>query len=101
MARSPTPSTTTRTTTRSSRTSSRTFLLPPSSACRDHTEYLGHSHTGGVPGRHELDSTQELHWAAICTAIVETGFERYRAHEFSPTRDPLTALRDAIVLCDV
>ena len=58
--------------------------MPPSSACRDHTEYLGHSHTGGVPGRHELDSTQELNWAAICTAIVETGFEGYLAHEFSP-----------------
>jgi hydroxypyruvate isomerase len=68
---------------------------------RDNKEYLGHFHTGGVPGRHELDNTQELNWAAICTAIVETGFQGYVAHEFSPTRDPLTSLREAIVLCDV
>jgi hydroxypyruvate isomerase len=68
---------------------------------RDNKEYLGHFHTGGVPGRHELDNTQELNWAAICTAIVETGFQGYVAHEFSPTRDPLGSLREAVVLCDV
>jgi hydroxypyruvate isomerase len=66
----------------------------------DH-EYIGHFHTGGVPGRHELDGTQELNWAAICTAIVETGFRGYLAHEFVPTRDPLQSLRDAVALCDV
>jgi hydroxypyruvate isomerase len=68
---------------------------------RDNKEYLGHFHTGGVPGRHELDGTQELNWAAICTAIVETGFAGYVAHEFSPTRDPITSLREAVALCDV
>jgi hydroxypyruvate isomerase len=66
----------------------------------DH-EYIGHFHTGGVPGRHELDGTQELNWAAICTAIVETSFRGYLAHEFVPTRDPLQSLRDAVALCDV
>ena len=68
---------------------------------RDDREHIGHFHTGGVPGRHELDGTQELNWAAICTAIVETGFRGYLAHEFVPTRDPLSSLREAVALCDV
>ncbi len=68
---------------------------------RDQHEHIGHFHTGGVPGRHELDGTQELNWAAICTAIVATGFSGYLAHEFVPTRDPLTSLREAVALCDV
>ncbi len=68
---------------------------------RDDHEYIGHFHTGGVPGRHELDGAQELNWAAICTAIVETGFRGYLAHEFVPTRDPLASLREAVALCDV
>jgi hydroxypyruvate isomerase len=68
---------------------------------RDDHELIGHFHTGGVPGRHELDGTQELNWAAICAAIVETGFRGYLAHEFVPTRDPLTSLREAVALCDV
>jgi hydroxypyruvate isomerase len=68
---------------------------------RDNHELIGHFHTGGVPGRHELDDTQELNWAAICTAIVETGFQGFLAHEFVPTRDPLTSLREAVALCDV
>ena len=68
---------------------------------RDHHQYIAHYHTGGVPGRHELDDTQELNWAAVARAIVNTGFKGYLAHEFVPTRDPLTSLREAIVLCDV
>jgi len=68
---------------------------------RDNHAYIAHYHTGGVPGRHELDGTQELNWAAVCTAIVETGFTGYVAHEFMPTRDPLTSLREAVALCDV
>jgi hydroxypyruvate isomerase len=68
---------------------------------RDNKEHLAHFHTGGVPGRHELDGTQELNWAAVCTAIAETGYQGYVAHEFVPTRDPLTSLREAVVLCDV
>jgi hydroxypyruvate isomerase len=68
---------------------------------RDHHEYIGHYHTGGVPGRHELDDTQEVNWAAVCRAIVDTGFRGYLAHEFVPTRDPLTSLRQAVALCDV
>ena len=68
---------------------------------RDQHEHLGHFHTGGVPGRHELDETQEVNWPAVCRAIVGTGFSGYLAHEFVPTRDPLTSLREAVMLCDV
>ncbi len=63
--------------------------------------HLGHFHTGGVPGRHELDDTQELNWRAVCRAIAELGFQGYVAHEFVPTRDPLTSLADAVRLCEV
>jgi hydroxypyruvate isomerase len=69
---------------------------------RDNAAHIGHYHTGGVPGRHELDDTQELNWPAICRAIVDTGFTGYLAHEFVPAGpDPLASLRDAVVRCDV
>ena len=68
---------------------------------RQHHAHIAHYHTGGVPGRHELDDTQELQWASVCRAIVETGFTGYLAHEFVPTRDPMTSLREAVTLCDV
>jgi len=68
---------------------------------QDHRTHIAHFHTGGVPGRHELDDTQELNWKAVCKAIVGTGFSGYVAHEFVPTRDPLTSLREAVALCDV
>jgi hydroxypyruvate isomerase len=68
---------------------------------RDNFQYLAHFHTGGVPGRHELDGTQEVQWRAVATAIADLKFDGYLAHEFVPTRDPLTSLREAVVLCDV
>jgi hydroxypyruvate isomerase len=68
---------------------------------RENHKYIAHFHTGGVPGRHELDGTQELNWRAVCTAIADTGFPGYIAHEFVPTRDPLTSLKEAVTLCDV
>ena len=68
---------------------------------RDQHDYIAHYHTGGVPGRHELDGTQEVNWAAVCRAILGTGFQGFVAHEFVPTRDPLTSLREAVALCDV
>jgi hydroxypyruvate isomerase len=67
---------------------------------RDNAQYIGHFHTGGVPGRHELDGTQELNWRAIANAIADTGFKGFIAHEFTPTRDPLTSLREAVATCD-
>ncbi len=68
---------------------------------QDHIAHIGHFHTGGVPGRRELDDTQELNWRAVCQAIVATGYTGYLAHEFMPSRDPLTSLREAVALCDV
>jgi hydroxypyruvate isomerase len=68
---------------------------------RENIKWLGHFHTGGVPGRHELDDTQEINWAAVMRAIAATGFTGYVAHEFIPTRDPLTSLAEAVTLCDI
>jgi hydroxypyruvate isomerase len=68
---------------------------------RDNFQYLAHFHTGGVPGRHELDGTQEVQWRAVAGAIADLKFDGFLAHEFVPTRDPLTSLREAVVLCDV
>jgi len=64
-------------------------------------QYLAHFHTGGVPGRNEIDATQELNYARIAQAIVDTGFQGYLAHEFIPKRDPMTSLQQAVRLCDV
>ena len=64
-------------------------------------QWLGHFHTGGVPGRHELDNTQEVRWDAVMRGIAATNYNGYVAHEFVPTRDPLTSLREAVDLCDV
>jgi hydroxypyruvate isomerase len=68
---------------------------------RQDKDWIAHFHTGGVPGRHELDDTQELNWRAVCTAIADMGYTGYVAHEFVPTRDPLTSLKEAVALCDV
>jgi hydroxypyruvate isomerase len=68
---------------------------------RDNIQYIGHFHTGGVPGRHELDDTQELQWRTVATAIADLNFQGYFAHEFVPTRDPMTSLREAVKLCTV
>jgi hydroxypyruvate isomerase len=66
-----------------------------------HRDVIGHYHTGGNPGRHEIDDTQELYYPAIMRAIIETGFTGYVAHEFVPTGDPLTSLAQAVEICDV
>lgn len=64
--------------------------------------YFAHYHTGGVPGRHEIDKTQELYYPAIMEAIVETGYKGYVAQEFIPAGpDPLTSLKQGIEICDV
>ncbi len=68
---------------------------------RENYEYFGHYHTGGNPGRNEIDDTQELNYPAICQAIVETGFKGYIAQEFIPKRHPLGSLYEAVRLCDV
>jgi hydroxypyruvate isomerase len=63
--------------------------------------YIAHYHTGGVPGRNEIDETQELHYPAIMKAIAETGFQGFVAQEFIPKRDPLTSLEQGVRICDV
>jgi hydroxypyruvate isomerase len=68
---------------------------------RGNIQWLGHFHTGGVPGRHELDNTQEVQWDGVMRGIADLNFHGYVAHEFIPTRDPLTSLREAVDLCDV
>jgi hydroxypyruvate isomerase len=68
---------------------------------RDNIRYIAHFHTGGVPGRHELDESQELNYRAVARAIADLGFSGYVAHEFVPTRDPLTSLREAVGICTV
>lgn len=72
---------------------------------QDHHEYFGHYHTAGVPGRHEIDETQELYYPAIMKAIVDTGFKDYVAQEFKPTgkdeKQKIAALKKAISICDV
>ena len=68
---------------------------------RTYKDYIGHYHTGGNPGRNEIDDTQELYYPAIMRAIVDTGFTGYVAHEFVPKRDPLTSLAQGIAICDV
>jgi hydroxypyruvate isomerase len=68
---------------------------------RNNIQYIGHFHTAGNPGRHELDSTQELNYKAIAQAIVDLGFTGYFAHEYGPVGDPLAGLELAISTCDV
>ena len=68
---------------------------------RDNIRWLGHFHTGGVPGRHELNDLQEIHWTGVMNAIAALEFKGYVAHEFIPRGDPLASLRQAADLCDV
>jgi len=68
---------------------------------RAHHGAIAHFHTAGVPGRHELDDTQELAYPAIARAIADLEFDGFVAHEFIPTRDPLGSLREAAEICRV
>jgi hydroxypyruvate isomerase len=67
----------------------------------DNIKYIGHFHTGGVPGRHEIDATQELNYHRVMQAIADAGFPMFVAQEFVPTKDPRTALAEAIAICTV
>jgi len=69
---------------------------------RKYIKHIGHIHTGGVPGRHELDETQELYYPAIMQAIVKTGYTGYVGQEFVPAqKDKLASLKKCIQICDV
>ena len=69
---------------------------------RDYHQYIAHYHTGGIPGRHEINNSQELYYPAVMKAIAATGFKGYVAQEFEPTyNNKLDSLREAIKICDV
>ena len=69
---------------------------------RDHHEYIAHYHTGGVPGRHEIDETQELYYPAIMKAIYDTGFKGHVAQEFIPAHpDQVASLKQGVEICDI
>jgi hydroxypyruvate isomerase len=74
----------------------------PLADIKNHADCWGHYHTGGVPGRNEIDATQTLDYPKIMQAIVESGFQGYVAQEFVPKRpDALKSLEEAIAICDV
>src|SRR5262245_19602788 len=68
---------------------------------KQYKEFIGHYHTGGNPGRHEIDETQELHYPAIVKAILETGYQGYLGQEFIPAREPIASLAQGFRICDV
>jgi hydroxypyruvate isomerase len=70
---------------------------------RDNIQYIAHFHTGGNPGRHEIDETQELNYHFVAQAIADAGFTGYIAHEYSPAqgRDPIQSLEQAMKICEV
>jgi hydroxypyruvate isomerase len=68
---------------------------------RDNFQYIAHFHTAGNPGRHEFDDTQEMNYRGIAQAIAALNFTGWVSHEYSPLKDPLTSLEEAIRICDV
>src|SRR5215204_7012277 len=72
---------------------------------KDYHQYIGHYHTAGVPGRHEIDESQELYYPAIMKAIIATGFKDYVAQEFTSAKtekkDKIAELKKAVLICDV
>jgi hydroxypyruvate isomerase len=68
---------------------------------KQYKDYIGHYHTGGVPGRNEIDDSQELHYPAIVKAILETGYQGYLGQEFIPKREPVASLTQGFRICDV
>ena len=69
---------------------------------REHHEFIAHYHTGGVPGRAEIDNTQEINYPAVMKKVLETGFKGFVAQEFVPKRsDPIASLRQGVELCDI
>jgi hydroxypyruvate isomerase len=68
---------------------------------RQHRDWIGHYHTAGVPGRAEIDDTQEINYAPIMKAIAETGYKGYVGQEFIPVRDKVASLNQSVRICDV
>jgi hydroxypyruvate isomerase len=74
-----------------------------SRAIRDHHDHIAHFHTGGNPGRHEIDENNELNYSFVMKVIADVGFQGFVSHEYSPTqgRDSIKTLDQAIQICDV
>jgi hydroxypyruvate isomerase len=72
-------------------------------AIRDNFKWIFHFHTAGVPGRHEIDETQEINYRFIAQTIVDLGYTGYIAHEYRPTpgRDPIKSLETDMAILDV
>jgi hydroxypyruvate isomerase len=68
---------------------------------KQHHPFIGHYHTAGVPGRNEIDDTQEINYPPIMKAILETGYKGYVAQEFIPLRDKVESLSQSVKICDV
>jgi hydroxypyruvate isomerase len=68
---------------------------------RDNFQYIGHFHTGGNPGRHEIDSTQELNYRFIAQSIADLGYAGVVAHEYTPVRDPIESLKQSVQIFTV
>ena len=68
---------------------------------RANIQWIGHFHTAGNPGRHEMDDTQEMNYRGIARAIADLGYQGYIAHEYSPLRDPVQSLQETLALFEV
>ncbi len=68
---------------------------------RENIQWIGHFHTAGNPGRHEIDATQELNYKAIAKAVADLNYTGYFAHEYGPLRDPVKSMAEAIEICTV
>jgi len=68
---------------------------------KENLQYIGHLHTAGNPGRHEMDDTQEMNYRGIARALVEMGYTGYISHEYSPTRDPIQSLEETLKIFDI
>ena len=68
---------------------------------KENIQHIGHFHTAGNPGRHDLDQEQEINYPPICRAISEVNYEGYIGQEFIPTRDKVASLAQGVKICDV
>jgi hydroxypyruvate isomerase len=71
------------------------------SRIRECQSFVGHYHTAGVPGRGEIDTSQEINYPAVIKAIVETGYKGFVGQEFIPAREKVASLSQAVEICDV
>ena len=68
---------------------------------KQHAAFIGHVHTAGVPGRNEIDDTQEINYPPLMRTLLEIGYTGYVGQEFIPTRDPVASLAQGVQICDV